>query len=166
MERFSSYNNSIYVNTGGNYLFAILEKDGKRDYDIISLFQAVAYLKNHFTQTNDKLSFDKNKLFETYFDNNNEAKFLFSLKILDLVYFPEENEDIILDTESPLFKPYWSSSERADNIYVVNKFSGREIYFTKHTTAEVIEKKLELGSQNMEQIINDRKLLIIVFQSI
>lgn len=159
MERSSSFNDSLYVNTGSNYLYAILEKDGKRVYDIISLFEAVEYLKDNFTKTHDKISFSKKKLFDNYFETNNEGKLLFSLKILDLVYFPDENEDIILDKESPLFKQYWNDPKRCDNIYVVNKFSGKQIYFTKHTMAEVIEKKTELGSQNMEEFVKGRKVV-------
>lgn len=159
MERSSSFNDSLFVNTGSNYLYAILEKDGKRVYDIISLFEAVEYLKDNFTKTHDKISFSKKKLFDNYFETNNEGKLLFSLKILDLVYLPDENEDIILDKESPLFKQYWNEPKRSDNIYVVNKFSGKQIYFTKNTMAEVIEKKTELGSQNMEEFVKGRKVV-------
>lgn len=159
MERLSSFNNSLYVNTGSNYLFAVLEEDGKRKYDIISLFEAAEFLKDRFSETNDRIGLDKIKLFRDYFDNVNQGKFLFSLKILDLVYFPKEKDDIILDKESPLFSSYWNHPERVEQIYVVNKFSGKQIYFTKHTMAEVIEKKLELGSQNMEEFVDGRKVI-------
>ncbi len=159
MERSSSYNQSLYVNSGSNYLFAILEKKGKRIYDIISLFQATQYLKDEFKKSIDKHSFSKKELFKNYFEKNNDSKFLFSLKILDLVYLPNENEDLILDRESPLFNAFWSNPNRNNNIYVVKKFSGKQIYFIKHTISEVIEKKLELGSQNMEEFSNGRKIV-------
>lgn len=159
MERKTSFNDSLYVNTGGNYLFAVLEKDGQRSYDIISLFQATEYLKEKFLSSKNRENLDKHKLFKQYFDLNNQGKFLFTLKILDLVYLPGENEDVILDTESILFNSYWKKEVSKNQIYVVNKFSGKRIYFTQHTTAEVIEKKIELGSQNMEEFVNGRKVV-------
>lgn len=163
MERSSSFNNSLYVNTGSNYLFAVLESKGKRQYDIISLFEAVNYLKNKFSSAKDRIGLDKNELFIDYFDNENQGKYLFSLKILDLVYFPKDNEDVIMDKESPLFKAYWENPERSERIYVVNKFSGNEIYFKEHIIAEVIEKKIELGTQNMEQLVDGRKIVEYCF---
>ena len=158
MDRATSFNDSLYVNTGGNYLFAVLDKDGKRNYNIISLFQAAELLKDKFLQAEDRDLLNKQKIFTQYFDVNNQGKFLFSLRILDMVYFPKEDEDVILDTDSPLFKPYWVHPDRQKQIYVVNKFSGKEIYFNKHIIAEVIEKKIELGSQNMEQLVDGRKI--------
>jgi CRISPR subtype II RNA-guided endonuclease Cas9/Csn1 len=159
MERKTSFNDSLYVNTGGNYLFAVLEKDGQRSYDIISLFQATEYLKEKFLSSKSRDNLDKYKLFTQFFDLNNQGTLLFALKILDLVYLPNENEDVILDQESTLFNSYWKKDVNKNQIYVVNKFSGKQIYFTQHTTAEVIEKKIELGSQNMEEFVNGRKVV-------
>jgi hypothetical protein len=41
----------------------------------------------------------------------------------------------------------------------VEKFSGKQIYFLPHTNAEVIEKKVELGSQNKLEFYNGRKII-------
>ena len=163
LDRKKAYNNKLYVLTGSNYLFAVLEKNGKRIYDVISFYDAVDLLKENFNQSADKMSFDKHLMFKKYFEEENGAKLLFMLKQLDMVYLPEENEEVVLDYQSPLYDDYWKSSERAKNIYTVNKFSGKEIYFTHHTIADVIEKKFELGSQNMLQLLNGRKIVAYCF---
>ena len=147
------------MSTGSNYLFAILQKDEDRDYDIISLFDAVALVKDEFNKATDKQTFDKEQIFKDHFEYKNNTKLLFVLKQLDMVYFPDENEEVILDKESPLFKPFWQNPERLKKIYTVTKFSGKEIYFNHHTIAEVLERKVELSSQNMLQTLNGRKIV-------
>lgn len=158
LERDKSYNDSLYVNTGSNYLFAILEKNGKRIYDIISLFEATEHLKS-VVQEKGIDTIDKESVFKNYFESISKGKLLFTLKILDIVYFPSENEEVILDAQSPLFKNYWLNSERSNNIYVVNKFSGKQIYFSRQDVAELIERKIEFGSQNMEEFVDERKVV-------
>lgn len=163
LNREKSFNNNLYVNTGSNYLFSILEKEKKRVYDIISLFDAVDLLNVSLANTSNKDGFDKDGVFKDYFEEKNSARILFNLKQLDLVYLPNENEEIIFDTSSVLFKEYWCDIARLDNIYAVTKFSGKEIYFNHHSLAEVIEKKSELGSQNMIQTLNGRKIAEFCF---
>ena len=76
-----------------------------------------------------------------------------------MVYFPDEDEEVILEEESPLFKLYWESHERLKNIYSVTKFSGKQIYFIPHNIAEVLEKKVEMDSQNMLEFYGGRKIV-------
>lgn len=161
--REKSYNKSVYVQTGSNYLFAVLEKEGKRIYDIISLFDAVGYIKDSFVNSEDKSTFNKKSLLKNYFEHRAKAKLLFSLKKLDMVYFPDEEEEVVLDAKSSLYDSYWKSPQRLDKIYVVTKFSGSQIYFKKHTIAEVLESKVELGSQNMTETLNGRKIVEFCF---
>ena len=164
LERDKSYNNNLYVNSGNNYLFAVLEKNNKRIYDIVSFFKAVEYVKDEFKNTVDKNNFDKEKLFNEYFERKNSdekgnAKLLFTLKQLDMVYLPDDGEEVILDKDSPLYNEYWNSKERNNNYYTVEKFSSKQIYFLPHTNAKVIEKGIELGSQNKLEFYKGRKII-------
>ena len=169
LSREKSYNKNLYVNTGSNYLFAVLEKEGKRTYDIISLFDAVNYLKEEFRNTKNKNTFNKELLLKKYFEVKNNAKLLFFLKKSDLVYLPTESEDIILDIDSPLYKEFWANSSRRNNIYIVKKLSGKQIYFHHHTTSELIKKydtktKIgEQGSQDRLEFVAQRKIVEFCF---
>ncbi len=159
LERKYSHNKNLYVKTGSNYLFAVLEKEGKRIYDIITFFDAVNLLKEEFRNFKDKELFDKNAVFKKYFEKQNNADLLFMLKQLDMVYLPQENEEVITDETSPLYKEYWNDKKRFENIYTVEKFSRKQIYFLPHTNAEVIEKGIELGSQNKLEFFENRKII-------
>ncbi len=156
LEREKSFNQNLYVKTGGNYCFAILEKDGKRIYDIISFYDAANILNDEFVRTEDKLSINTETVFKNYFEEKNEgAKALFLLKQNDLVYLPEKDEEVIFDSESPLFKLFWEDYARiSNNVFSVVKFSKKQIYFIKHSVAKAIENKLEFGTQNCYEIVN------------
>ncbi len=148
LQRPKSFNNALYVRTGGNYLFAIMEKevfDKKekinklvRCFDLINLFDATNLLKEFFNAIEDKSKFNKNEFFKNYFETKNESKLLFTLKLGDYVYLPNENH--IVDTS---------------NIYIVQKFSGNQIYFINHNIAKSIKPKLEFGSQDCIEKIGD-----------
>jgi CRISPR subtype II RNA-guided endonuclease Cas9/Csn1 len=159
LERSKAYNNSLYVSTGGNYLFAVMEKDRKRIFDIITFFDAVNYLKDEFNKVSDKSKFNKELVFKNYFEEKNKANLLFTLKQNDIVYFPDKDEDMILDKTSSLYNSYWSNKkERSKNVYVVQKFSGTQIYFINHTIADLIKRKIEFGSQDCYELIDGRSI--------
>jgi CRISPR subtype II RNA-guided endonuclease Cas9/Csn1 len=159
LDRSKAYNDSLYVSTGGNYLFAIMDKNGKRIFDIVTFFDAVSLLKSEFNKSTDKRLFNKENVFKRYFEDKNKAKLLFTLKQNDVVYFPDENEDVIFDEDSPLFYSYWNKrDERSKNVYIVQKFSGSQIYFISHTVADSIKRKVEFGSQNCYEKIGDRSI--------
>ena len=131
----------------------------KRLYDIISFFDATNLLKEEFKETTNRKSFNKDLFFKQHFEEKNKAKLLFTLKQGDFVYLPDENEEVILDKESPLYGEYWRDlKERSKNIYIVQKFSGKEIYFIKHNIADVIIKKIEFGTQDCYQNIEGRSI--------
>jgi CRISPR subtype II RNA-guided endonuclease Cas9/Csn1 len=152
--RKKAYNETLLVKTGGNYLFAVMEKDGKRVFDLISFYDATRLLKEEFNQILDKQKFDKEQVFKRYFEKENRAKFLFTLKQGDPVYMLSKDEDIITDKDSPLYESFWKDKiARSRNIYYVTKFSGNEIYFMNHIVANPIIKKKEFGSQDAYQKI-------------
>lgn len=163
LNREKSFNKNLYVNSGSNYQFAVLKKNESRVYDIISLFDAADLVKDSLVNSSSKDAFDKDQVFKNYFEEKNKAKLLFCLKQLDLIYLPGENEEVIFDHDSTLFKSYWLDDARLNNIYIVTKFSGSEIYFNHHSLAEVIEKKIELKSQDMIQTLNGRRIVEFCF---
>ena len=175
LDRQKSFNNSLYVKTGDNYLFAVMEKEvfnkklkenkTERHYDLITFFDAANFLKSEFNASEDKKNFNKEELFKKYFEERNQARLLFTLKQGDFVYLPDDTEEVILDESSSLFIDYWKNiSERSKNIYIVQKFSGNRIYFLKHTIADTITKKVEFGSQDCYEKIGDRSIKEFCFK--
>ncbi|MBK6384333.1 MAG: hypothetical protein IPF69_12890 [Chitinophagaceae bacterium] len=132
LDRAKAYNKSLYVKTGDNYLFAVLEKEGKRIFDLITFFDAANLLKEEFNKSANKQSLNSEAIFKSYFEEKNKSKLLFTLKQGDYVYMPEKEEDIIFNPESSLFNDFWDDKEkRTKNIHLVTKYSGKEIYFHK-----------------------------------
>lgn len=175
LDRQKSFNNSLYVKTGDNYLFAVMEKEvfnkklkenkTERHYDLITFFDAANLLKSEFNASNDKKNFNKEELFKKYFEEKNQTRLLFTLKQGDFVYLPDDTEEVIIDESSSLFIDYWKNiAERSKNIYVVQKFSGKEIYFLKHTIADTIAKKIEFGSQDCYQSLNGKSIKEFCFK--
>lgn len=155
LDRRKAFNKSLYVNTGDNYLFAILDKDGSRIFDLITFFDAANLLKEEFNRVSDKKKFNKELVFKNYFEEKNKASFLFALKQGDPVYMPSDDEEVITDHNGPLFENFWSDkAARSKNIYYVTKYSGNEIYFINNRIAEPIVKGKEFGSQNAYQNID------------
>lgn len=159
LDRAKSFNQSLYVSTGGNYLFAVLEKEGKRMFDLISLYDATIFLKDEFTKASNKTNFDKNSVFKKYFEEKNSAKLLFTLKQGDPVYMPLKDEEIILNTESELYEKFWKDKEeRSNQIHWVVKFSKKQIYFINHYVADSIVNGSEFGSQNCYEKIHESSI--------
>jgi hypothetical protein len=153
LERKSSYNNKLMVATGSNYAFIVLEKEGKRHYDEISFFDAVKLVNNNL-----KLGIKNvQKIIMNYFEQKYKgSKILFLLKQNDMVYLPQKDEKPILDSNDPNFITFWNDKKnRANNIYTVVKFSGQRIYFLKHNIAIPLVNKVEFGSQNCYEIIDN-----------
>jgi CRISPR-associated endonuclease Csn1 len=144
------FNNSIYVKTGDNYCFAILEKDAKRSFDLISLFDAASLCNSEFRNGNKNIG----SIISNYFTNKHTGKkLLFTLSQEDTVYFPyadETNIELPNDFSSPSYQSFWFNDDkkRWKRIYKVIKFSGDRIYFLNHNISQVIENKTEFGSQN------------------
>ncbi len=155
LDRSKAYNDSLFVKTGDNYLFAILEKDGNRIFDLITFFDAANLLKEAFNTAIDKNGFSKERVFRNYFEEKNKGKLLFTLKQGDPVYMPSEREEVIIDMQSQMYLQFWKdNSARSKNIYYVTKFSGKQIYFIKHDIANSILNGKEFGSQNAYEIVN------------
>lgn len=163
LDRTKAFNNSLFVKTGDNYLFAVMEKDGNRIFDLISFFDGSNLLKDALKNAPNKNNVNKGQVFKKYFEEDNKATkgatLLFTLKQGDPVYMPSEGEEVITDPQSPLYEAFWKDkSARSKNIHYVTKYSGNEIYFINHSVADPIVKSKEFGSQNAYQNINGRSL--------
>jgi len=159
LNRSKAFNKSLYVKTGDNYLFAIMEKDGDRIFDLITFFDAANILKEEFNKAINKATFSKELVFKKYFEEKNKAKLLFTLKQGDPVYVPDDTEEVITDPESPLYEPFWNDKNaRSKNIHYVIKFSGNVIYFINNRIADTIVKGKEFGSQNAYQNIHGKSI--------
>ncbi|MHB9142400.1 MAG: hypothetical protein ACYC25_11045, partial [Paludibacter sp.] len=67
LDRKKAFNKNLFVETSNNYLFAIMEKDGNRIFDLISFFDAAKLLKEKFNEAKNKNAFDKKQVFKKYF---------------------------------------------------------------------------------------------------
>jgi CRISPR-associated endonuclease Csn1 len=162
LDRKKAYNQSLFVKTGDNYLFAVMEKEEidkktktpikKRVYDIITFFDAANLLKSAFNDTADKSNFNKIEFFKNYFEEKNKAKLLFTLKQGDYVYLPESEEEV----SNFYNESFWIDVKtRNQNVFIVQKYSGNRIYFIRHNIANPIKKGIEFGSQDAQEKIGN-----------
>ncbi|MBX2984501.1 MAG: type II CRISPR RNA-guided endonuclease Cas9 [Bacteroidia bacterium] len=159
LNRKKAYNETLLVKTGDNYLFAVMEKDGNRIFDLITFFEAVQKLREEFNRYSDKKAFSKEQFFKSYFEEKNKAKLLFTLKQGDPVYMSVDGEEVITDPESPLYESFWNDKvARSKNIHFVTKYSGKQIYFINNRIADTIVRGKEFGSQNAYEIIDGRSI--------
>lgn len=155
--REKSYNNSLFVKTGSNYLFAVMETetyDKKlkvnkfiRKFDIITYFDAVNLLNDELKILQNKIVINVEDNIKTYFENKHHAKLLFTLKQGDYVYLPRNGEiiDNLLEID-------------INRIFIVKKFSGNNIYFLHHHIAKVIKKGMEFKSQDMYEFFDNQSI--------
>jgi len=160
LDRKNAYNDNLYVKTGDNYLFAVLEKSGKRIFDLISFFDAVNLIKEEFNKSVNKKVFNKDAVFKKYFEEKHKAFLLFTLKQGDTVYVPGEEGETITNPASPLYNSFWNNTaERSKGVYNVVKFAKNlQIYFIKHDVADVIARGIEFGSQNAVEKVRERSI--------
>ena len=132
---------------GTNLFFAIYwdDKKKKRDYETIPLEKVIAWQK-------EEASLPKQQRTGVPI-NNMKGQFLFSLSPNDMVYVPNEEEK-----NNPLLINFKNLTViQINNIYKMDKASGKECYFTRFDIASLIypysskSKFGELGSQNKLQ---------------
>lgn len=128
-----------YVETakGTNLFFAIYQdKDGKRSYSTIPL--------------NEVIERQKQGLFSVPETNEKGHKLLFYLSPNDLVYVPNEDENVSTIDFNNLTK------EQTGRIYKMVSSSGAQCFFVRQDVATSIVNKMEYSSLNkMEKSINE-----------
>ncbi len=155
LQRLYDNNDKQSVITGDNYLFLVMEKNGKRIFDTASLYDSVSIatdaIKNGFNDF-------KKKIIEDYRIKHKDKpeKVLFTLKQNELVYLPIDNDDEVLNKSQNEFKEWISNYDNkkafCKRIYKVVKFSGKDCYFIPHHFANPISVAKNLSKEEIEKL--------------
>jgi len=159
LQRLYDNNEKLSVKTGDNYLFLVMEKQGKnklekeRVFDIVSLYDATSIANNEWkNQTEDF----KKKIFDDYLVLNKAEKVLFSLQQNELVYLPENVDDPVLNMSSVEFNTWISDTINkirfTKRIYKVVKFTGNDCYFIPHNYANTISVAKDLNEEQKKSL--------------
>lgn len=150
------------VITGDNYMFVVIEKSGKRIFDVVSLFDSVALAKDYLKEGTANIETIKDKICVDlciYNIGNNEEskahKVLFYLQQNDLVYMPKKDDEILRFNELE-FKNWLSNNnnriEFAKRIYKVVKFSGKDCFFIPNNIAKEISIPKDLSKKELDEL--------------
>jgi hypothetical protein len=175
------YENNAHksVITGDNYLFTIMNKGGKRIFDVVSLYDAVEIASDLIRNNDVQVHSFKEKICDDIriINKQRPTEVLFYLQQNDLVYMPKEGDDDILNYSIEQLKLWLSKNQNmkdfASRIYRVVKFSGNNCYFIPNNYAkeiclpkEISEKKLEdLKQKNKNNNISKKDLNFVEFGS-
>lgn len=165
LQRIYDDNEKSSVVTGDNYLFLVMERDGKRVFDIASLYDSVSIANQNIR--NNEANF-KRKIADYYrmsFSERNKVegkpqknpdRVLFILQQNELVYLPEEDDDPVLNFTQKEFEDWISKKENKTGfnkrIYKVIKFSGKDCYFLPHHYANSISVPKDLTNEEKEKL--------------
>ncbi|MBP5366280.1 MAG: type II CRISPR RNA-guided endonuclease Cas9 [Bacteroidales bacterium] len=166
LQRLYDNNPNKSVITGDNYMFVVMEKDGKRVFDIASLFDSVALAKEeikekHYDLESIQKSICEAKRLEDKKDTKGNLipkpdKVLFYLQQNDLVYMPTSTEDDILGFNTKELKTWLSDANNkgdfAKRIYKVVKFTGKDCYFIPNNYAKEISIPKDISEEEMEKL--------------
>lgn len=166
LQRLYDNNPNKSVITGDNYMFVVMEKDGKRVFDIVSLFDSVSLanekIKNGFYNIEEiKNSICEDKRIEDKRDKKRNIlpkpdKVLFYLQQNDLVYMPKSPDDEIIGLDSDELKMWLSiydnRKEFASRIYKVVKFTGKDCFFIPNNYAKEICIPKNISQEEMERL--------------
>lgn len=157
LQRLYNHNEKLSVVTGDNYLFIVMEKAGKRIFDIASLYDSADIAKRALQDKDEDF---KKYICEDYKLKHNEKpeKVLFSLQQNDLVYLPENSEDPILKFSDEEFKAWINKIENkkafSNRVYKVVMFTGKDCKFIPHNYANAIIVKKDLTKEQLDDIKN------------
>ena len=150
------------VVTGDNYMFVVMEKNGKRVFGIASLFDSVALAKGYLKQgIVDIESIKKNICNDICVCRNSlintpqAERVLFYLQQNDVVYMPEE-DDAILRLDAEELKSWLAEINNkrsfARRLYKVVKFTGNKCYFIPSNYAKEISIPKDLSDTMKEEL--------------
>ena len=163
MQRLYESNDKLSVKTGGNYLFLVMEKKGKkteekeRVFDIVSLYDAADIAKREWkNQTEDF----KKKIYQDYLTINKADKVLFALQQNELVYLPENVDDPILKFASDEFEKWISIIQNKvkfnKRIYKVVDFTKGNCFFIPNNYATIISASKNLTEDQINALKRTR----------
>lgn len=154
------------VLTGDNYMFIVMEKNGKRIFDIASLYDSVEFAKELIKTKPTDIEESKRLICEKIRVENKEKpdRTLFYLQQNDLVYMPKAKDDI-LELDAEKLKEWFKNNENkkvfAQRIYKVVKFTGKDCFFIPNNYAKEISLSKDLSETELSALKNkyvDKKI--------
>lgn len=155
LQRLYDKNDKQSVITGDNYLFLVMEKDGKRIFDIASLYDSVSIATDALK---DSIIDYKNKIAEDFRvkQKDKPEKILFTLQQNELVYLPFDKEDEVLCKSKTEFIDWISNPNNkkvfCKRIYKVVKFTGKDCFFIPHNFANTISIAKDLSKEELDKL--------------
>jgi hypothetical protein len=158
LQRLYDNNEKQSVITGDNYLFLVMEENGKRIFDIASLYDSVA-IANSALKDNE-IDFKK-KIAEDFRikHKNKPGRVLFTLQQNELVYLPTDFEDkhFFENISADEFNKVWikdieNKKGFCKRIYKVVKFAGKDCLFVPHNYANIISVAKNLSKEDLEAL--------------
>jgi CRISPR-associated endonuclease Csn1 len=155
LQRLYDKNDKQSVITGDNYLFLVMEKNGKRIFEIASLYDSVSIAKNSLKDNFNDL---KIKIAEDFRINHKDKpeKVLFTLQQNELVYLPTDNEDEVLKKSKAELIKWLSKVENKKSfckrVYKVVKFTGKDCFFIPHNFANPISVAKDLSNEELDKL--------------
>jgi CRISPR-associated endonuclease Csn1 len=168
LQRLYAHNDKLSVITGDNYLFIVMEKEGKkgneRIFDIASLYDSVdiatAAIKNNDFNFKQKIAEDFRVIHKEKPD-----KVLFTLQQNELVYLPLNIDDPVLNFTKEEFKKWIDIKENKiafnKRIYKVVKFTGKDCFFIPHNYSNSISIPKDFTENEkvkLRKIYDDKKI--------
>lgn len=167
LQRLYDNNPNKSVITGDNYMFVVMEKGGKRVFDIASLFDS-ADLAREEIKKNKQYNIDtiKNNICESIRIQDKKDKkgnvlpkpdrILFYLQQNDLVYMPRNEDDEVIRFDANELKSWLADfsnkREFAKRIYKVVKFTGKDCFFIPNNFAKEISFPKSLSEDDMAKL--------------
>jgi len=155
LQRLYDSNDKQSVITGDNYLFLVMEKNGKRIFDVASLYDSVAIATDALKDNDNDF---KIKIAEDYRIKHKDKpeKVLFVLQQNDLVYLPTDKDDEIFRKSKADFAEWISKSENkktfSKRVYKVVKFTGKDCFFISHNFANPISVAKNLSKEEQDKL--------------
>jgi CRISPR-associated endonuclease Csn1 len=153
LQRLYENNDKRSVITGDNYLFLVMEKNGKRIFDIATLYDSVSIATDALRENVNDFRI---KIAEDYRIKHKEKpeKVLFTLQQNELVYLPTDYADEVFRKSKSEFAEWISKPENkktlSKRVYKVVKFTGKDCFFIPHNFANSISVAKDLSKVEQE----------------
>jgi CRISPR subtype II RNA-guided endonuclease Cas9/Csn1 len=161
LQRLYDKNDKQSVITGDNYLFLVMEKAGKRIFDIASLYDSVSIANDLLKENRSNF---KQKIAEDYRIKHKDKpeRVLFTLQQNELVYLPTDKEDIVLQLSKSEFEEWISNPENkkafCKRIYKVVKIDNTGLcHFIPHNYANHISIAKDLSKAEMDKLKEEQE---------
>lgn len=168
LQRLYHDNDKKSVVTGDNYLFLVMEKDGKkgitRIFDIATLYDSVIIAKDALENNNENF---KEIIADNYRIKHKDKpqKVLFTLQQNDLVYMPTDADDPVLKFSQTEFNDWYKDLSNkklfSKQVYKVVKFTGKDCFFIPHNFANPINVPKNLSENDkliLKEIYKEKKI--------